>query len=442
MLRKLSPLSRRLLIVAVLLIAGLALWTFTRAEPAPQLVTATATRGDLEHTVLASGTLEAFQEVSVGAQVSGQLKSLKVRLGEKVKKGQLIGEIDSLPQRNALRDKESALRTVRAQRTARQAALRQAELELKRQKAMLEQDATSQAAFESAQAAFDTNQAELAALDAQIAQAEVAVDTARLNVGYTQLTAPIDGTVVAIVTQEGQTVSAGLQAPTILKLAQTGTMTVKAQISEADVPRVREGQKVWFTILGEPGHRYYGTLRAIEPAPESESSESGSGGSSSATQATAIYYNGLFDVANPDGKLRVAMTAEVNVVLAEAKDAVLVPAAALERMGRGEGKGKNAERGQGRNAGQAEGKADGERKAGRGKGDGKGDGKGKYLVRVVDADGNVQPREVRVGLNNNVDAQILEGLEPGEKVVLGESRPGEGGMSERDRRRAQSMVRF
>lgn len=403
MLRRLPPRYRLPLLALVVLATVFLLWRALRSEPAPQLVTATVHRADLEDTVLASGTLEAFQEVSVGAQVSGQLKSVKVRLGDKVRKGQLIAEIDSLPQRNALRDRESALRTVRAQRAAKQAALRQSALELARQQAMLAQDATSRAEFEAAQATHDTRVAELAALDAQIAQAEVAVDTARLNVGYTQLTAPIDGTVVAIVTQEGQTVSAGLQAPTILKLANTNVMTVKAQISEADVPRVRPGQKVYFTILGEPEHRYYATLRAIEPAPESESKDSSSSNSSSSTtQATAVYYNGLFDVKNPDGKLRVAMTAQVNIVLAEARDALVIPSTALERP-----KGKQ----------------------------------GGPVVRVVGADGRTVERPVRVGLDTSSAAQILEGLKEGDKVVLGETRPGEKPeMSERDRRRAQQMM--
>jgi macrolide-specific efflux system membrane fusion protein len=430
MLRQIPQRFRYPLLALLVLAAGLLLWHALRGEPAPQLVTAEVTRTDIEDTVLASGTLEAFQEVSVGAQVSGQLKSLKVRLGDRVKKGQLIAEIDSLPQRNALRDKESALRTVRAQRAAKLAALKKSGLELKRQKLMVEQDATSRAEFESAEATFEAQQAELAALDAQIAQAEVAVDTARLNVGYTQLTAPIDGTVVAIVTQEGQTVSAGLQAPTILKLANTSVMTVKAQISEADVPRVREGQKVYFTILGEPEQRYYGTLRAIEPAPESESQESNSN-SASATQAAAVYYNGLFDVENPDGKLRVAMTAQVNIVLAEVKDALSVPAMALERgKGRQDGKrGSNAGKGDGEKSGK-----DGKARKGR-------DGKGGYVVRVVGADGQPVERKVRIGLNNNVTAQILEGLKEGEQVVLGETKPGEKPeMSERDRRRAQSMM--
>lgn len=383
-----------------LLLLALLAWRHFHPEPGPQLVTAPATVMDLEDAVLASGVLTAYKEVSVGAQVSGQLKSLKVELGDKVKKGQLIAEIDSLPQQNSLREKESALLTVQAQRAAKAAALRQAGQELKRQKLMREQDATSQAELDNAQAAVDTTRAELAALDAQIAQAKVAVDTARLNVGYTRITAPIDGTVVGIVTQEGQTVSAGLQAPTILKLADTDVMTVKAQISEADVPRVQPGQTVYFTILGEPDHRYYAKLRAVEPAPESESSESGASSSSNSTNTAAVYYNGLFDVKNPDGKLRVNMTAEVNIVLAEAKNALTIPATAL----------------------------------------GTKDKQGRFAVQVQGPDGQLQLRKVKIGLNNHINAQVLDGLRPGEQVVLSAAMAGSSMAADpRAQRRARSM---
>ena len=126
----------------------------------------------------------------------------------------------------------------------------------------------------------------------------------------------MDGVVVGIVTEEGQTVVSAQAAPTILRLANLDTITVKAQISEADVTRVRPGQKVYFTILGDPDARHYGKLRAIEPATDSASSSSSASTSSS---STAIYYNGLFEVPNPDRTLRVSMTAQVFVVLSEAK---------------------------------------------------------------------------------------------------------------------------
>lgn len=124
--------------------------------------------------------------------------------------------------------------------------------------------------------------------------ARINVDTARVTLGFTKVIAPIDGTVVAIDTQEGQTVNAVQSAPTIVKLADLDTMTVKAQISEADVMRVKAGQRTYFTTLGDPEKRYEGTLRAIEPAPKSMATDTSSEGSaaptSSAPQSTAVYY--------------------------------------------------------------------------------------------------------------------------------------------------------
>jgi macrolide-specific efflux system membrane fusion protein len=248
-------------------------------------------------------------------------------------------------------------------------------------------DASSQQDYESAEATLAATRADIEALDAQIEQGRISVDTARVNLGYTRIVAPMDGVVVAIVTREGQTVNAVQQAPTIIKLAQLGTMTVKAQISEADVPRVEPGQPVYFTILGEPDHRYHATLRAIEPAPDSITSDTtttsstSSSSSSGSSSSAAIYYNGLFDVDNPDGKLRISMTAQVSIVLAEAKGAVTVPATAL----------------------------------------GKKDGQGHATVRVLDEAGQPVDRAVRVGISDSVSVQIMEGLAAGEQVVVGDA---------------------
>ncbi len=369
--------------VVVLLVAAAAFikWQFFSAPPAPTFVTATATQGDIEDTVLASGVLQAFKQVSVGAQVSGQLKSLKVALGDTVKQGQLVAEIDSLTQQNSLKNAESALATSQAQLRAREAALIQTQLAFKRAQQLRNADAGSQADLEAAEATYKTTLADIDALKAQVQQSAIAKDTSKLNLGYTRIVAPIDGQVVAIVTQEGQTVNANQSAPTIIKLAKVDTMTVKAQISEADVTRVKPGQKVYFTILGEPDQRYEATLRAVEPAPDSIATESTTGATTSSSAATAIYYNGLFDAPNPEGKLRISMTAQVYIVRAEAKGAVIIPASALGQRGAG----------------------------------------GVYTVRVVDASGQATPRKIKVGLNNNVNAQVIEGLAAGDKVVTGDA---------------------
>jgi macrolide-specific efflux system membrane fusion protein len=363
--------------IFILLCTGLLARRFLFAKEAPAFITAGVTRMDIEESVLASGTLQALKTVDVGAQVSGQLKKLHVRLGDQVKKGELLAEIDPVLQQNALKDAEAAQENVQAQIRAKKALLRQYELAYRRQLELTAQDAASRADLESAQAQFDTSRADLAALEAQLKKARVAVDTAQANLEYTRIIAPMDGVVIGIVTEEGQTVVSAQSAPTILKLANLDTITVKAQISEADVTRVRPGQKVYFTILGDPDTRHYGTLRAIEPATDAASSSSTSSTSSS---STAVYYNGLFDVPNPDRKLRVSMTAQVAVVLSEAKQVLSIPVSALRDKGKD----------------------------------------GRPTVKVL-INGVPQERTIRVGISNNVNAQVIDGLQEGERVLIGDA---------------------
>jgi membrane fusion protein, macrolide-specific efflux system len=388
MIQKHNRIRRYSIVIGLLIAVGIGIKIlFFPAAADPQYLTTKAAVADLEETVLASGTLEASKLVSVGAQVSGQIKSLKVALGENVKKGQLIAEIDSLPQQNALLNARASLENVRAQRRSKEATLKLAGEVFKRQQGMLALDAVSKESYQNAEATLETTRADIAALTAQITQAEIAVDTAKVNLAYTKIVAPIDGTVVATPIEEGQTVNSTQQAPTIVKLAQLGSMTIKAKISEADITRVTLGQTVYFTILGEPDHRYYATLRAIEPAPDSISTDTSSSSSlsttstSSTSSSSAIYFNGLFDVPNPEGKLRISMTAQVYIILNEAKGVLSIPRTALDEA----------------------------------------DAEGCCRVRVIDEAGRVVTRKVHIGINNNVSVQVIDGLQEGEQVVVGEA---------------------
>ncbi|MBR8432997.1 MULTISPECIES: macrolide transporter subunit MacA [Burkholderia] len=373
--------------LTVLAISGAAIATavvaITIATPNkhPQYLSAPVTRGDLENAVLATGALQAFRQVDVGAQVSGQLKTLKVKLGDKVTKGQWLAEIDPVISENALRQARASEESLRAQQQSTAAQLTQAELAFRRQQAMLPDDATSRESFEAARAALDVQRATLASLAAQIRSARIQIETAQANLGYTRIVAPIDGEVVAIVTQEGQTVIAQQQAPVILKLANLDTMTVKAQVSEADVIRVSAGQTAYFTSLGEPDKRHYGKLRAIEPAPQNYADAQSPLGGGGAKPNAAVFYNALFDVPNPEHRLRIAMTAQVNIVLGNARNALSIPAAAL-----------------------------GEKRK-----------DGTVAVRVLRADGSTETRHIRIGINNNVRVEVLAGLKDGERVVIGEA---------------------
>lgn len=368
-------------VVAMAALGGAAAWWWLR-DAAPPPPTVAAVRGDIAETVLADGEIEAKAQVTVGAQVSGRITALKVGLGDEVAQGQLVAEIDSLPQQNALRNAEANLALVRAQRAAKLASLAQARLAFARQTRLLKQDAGSREDFEVAEANLKVLEADVAALDAQIEQAKISADTARVNLGYTRIAAPISGTVVALPVDEGQTVNANQTAPTLMKIAQLGVMTVRAEVSEADITRVRPGQAVSFTILGDLDHPYRAQVRAIEPAPESfntssTTSSTTSSSSSSSSSSAAIYYNALLDVDNPGHALRIMMTAQVQIVIAEAKDTVLIPSSLLGRA----------------------------------------DADGLYPIEVMGDDGVAAPRRVRVGINNNVQAQVVEGLEPGERVV-------------------------
>ena len=412
-------------VVCVAIIAALA-WTFLKPkQQQPQYITETVSRGDLENTVLATGTLDATRLISVGAQVSGQVKKMYVQLGDEVKQGQLIAQIDSTTQENSLKTADANIKNLEAQRLQQKANLNEKQLEYRRQQQMYAQDATSKAELESAEAAYKTAQAQIKALDAQIESAKVTRSTAQTNIGYTRIVAPTDGTVIAIVTEEGQTVNANQSAPTIVKIAKLQNMTIKAQVSEADIMKVEKGQQVYFTTLGDDKKRY-ATLRQIEPAPDSISSESSnSSSSSSSTSSSAIYYNALFDVPNEDGKLRIDMTAQVYIVLDSVKNALLVPssAGAQNRTARTQTAGAstpNAEHKQrdkdkntpsferlNLNTEQKQAVAEGKASL--------------SVVRILQADGSAQPKQVLIGINNRVNAQVLAGLKQGDQVIIADS---------------------
>lgn len=361
--------------VVALMLAGWGVKALLFSKPkAPPVISAPAEIGDVERTVLATGSLEPYTLVSVGAQTSGRVERLAVELGQEVKKDDLIAEIDSQTQNNSLQSAQADLANIQAQKAQAEASLAEAKLNYERQKTLYQADAGARADFEAAESTYRSAEANIRALNAQIAKGQVAVNTARINLGYTRITAPIDGTVLAIVTKEGQTINANQTTPTIVKMGQLDRMTIKAEISEADVVNLKPGMEVYFTTLGQSKKRYNATLRTIAPAPETIK-ENDSVTTADAT--SAIYYNGEFDVENEDGLLRTFMTAQVNIVLESAKNVLTIPSTAL----------------------------------------GQPDRDGSYVVKVVDKDQKVSERKVTIGVNDGTKAEVKSGLKRGERVV-------------------------
>lgn len=365
--------AKILLLLLVLAGCAFALWWYfyggSRAETAPNTVI--VSRGDIETNVLASGVLEASSLVSIGAEVSGTVKAVHVALGDSVKRGDLIVEIDSLNQENAVRTAEAALAGIEAQRRYQAAGLSRAQTTLARQQQLNASSLISQTDLEAAQIAVDQAQAQLDQLDAQQAQAELTVESAKLDLARTRIVAPNDGTVVALLVDEGQTLNANSATPTVAKIANLDTMVIRAEISEADVVKVQPGQRVYFTILGEPDQQIEAMLREVEPAPTSIATDTASSGN-------AVYYNGLFEVPNPDHRLRISMTASVTIVLDEARDVLTLPAGLVSRRGPD----------------------------------------GAAMVSVYDPETeDIRPVRIEVGLNNNVLAEVRSGLSEGDQVV-------------------------
>ena len=381
--------SKKWLFTALaVVIVALIVWAYSASRPQPNpLMTATVRQGSIENVIAATGKMDAVERVNVGAQVSGQVKKLYIKAGDKVSKGELIAEIDDQPQRSDLRNAQAALSVAQADLQTREATRVRQQAQYQRLQQMLKSNAVSRQDYDTAAEAWRIAQAELTAQQARVIQAQIEVDKKQLDLSYTRIMAPIDGTVVAIVTKQGQTVNAVQSAPTIAKLAQLDTMTIRVQISEADINNIHPGQQAWFTTFANPDKRYNATLRSIELAPESVMKDdalmSNSESPSGSTTNAAVYYNALLDVPNSDNTLRIAMTAQVNLLRDAAKEALLIPVQATKKAR-----------------------------------------DGRTWVNVPDANNQPQRRYITTGISDSVDIQVLSGLEAGEKVILATQQPG------------------
>jgi len=373
--------TKKILVIVVIiaiLIAACFLYFMNTKAPEQGYETQPVKRGNIENSVLAIGMLQASKLVSVGSQASGQVLNLPVPLGGEVKKGDLIAEIDNLTQKNDLAAAKASLTITNAEYKAKQAQITQAKKAFQRQQSMLKDNASSKEDYETAEAELAVYEAELEQLKAQKIQNELSIASAELDLGYTIIKAPIDGTLVYNSVEVGQTVNASQTTPTLVELADLSKMTVQAKISEADVINTAPGQTVYFTILGQPNKRYSAVLRAIEPGP---TSMDGDDSDMESSDSEAIYYNGLFEVDNPDGVLRIGMTAQVSIILNKAEDVLLIPSQALQKM------------------------------SGR-------DSSIRYQVPILE-EGQVQYKKVNIGISNNIYTEVTEGLEEGDQIVIG-----------------------
>jgi multidrug efflux pump subunit AcrA (membrane-fusion protein) len=393
-----------LALAVAILVGALSTRDTSAATEAPVRV-APVTRRNLSTSVQATGQVRARTgaEVKVGARISGRVERLFANVGARVKRGAAIAKLDDRDLRARAQRAAADLAAARAQlavvkRGARpeeiaevaaslaqsEAEERLAESQARRTGGLVEKGYAGQEEGDRSQRDLAVAQAKSAAArsrlelarrryveedllvaEARVAQAEAALAEAQALVSFATLTAPIDGVIAQVSTQEGETVSAGMSAPTFVTLIDLDRLEVAAWVDEVDVGRVRVGQKASFTVDAFPGEEFSGTVTAIYPR--------------AVIQSNVVNYITTVAIENPDGKLKPDMTANVTVSLDERKGVLAVPDRALRRE------------------------------------------RGRTVVYVATATGaGAEAREVKVGLRGNGMAEIVSGLAEGERIQVQE----------------------
>ena len=370
-----------LIIPCLMLAAALAAWPLlTPGRDAYDTVP--VTRGDIESSVTALGTLQPRQYVDVGAQASGQIHKIHVDVGTEVKEGQLLVEIDPSTQTAKLDASRFAIDNLKAQLQEQGALHDLAQHKYRRQQHLAKGGATREEDVQAAQAEVRTTQARIDMFTAQIRQARASLRSDEAELGYTRIYAPMAGTVVALDAREGQTLNAQQQTPLILRIARLSPMTVWAQVSEADIGQVKPGMQAWFTTLSGGNRRWSSNVRQVLPVPPKPLNETGQGGGSPASKSGSdrvVLYTVLLDVDNHDQALMPEMTTQVFFVAGQARDVLLAPIVALQ------------------------GTAESDRQT----------------ARIVTANGKVEPREIRTGISDRLRVEIIDGVNEGDHLLIG-----------------------
>ena len=365
--------KRTLFFILSLLITGTMLWVyFNKSQASNGAQTTSIVRveiGNIQSVVTAQGTLEPKDYVDVGAQVSGEIIKMHVEIGDLVKTGDLIAEIDPDVYEAQVKSSEAQLKQLAAQKLQQEALVKQATWKFQRNKKLYDDKAVSKEALEDSEIDLEVSKATLLALEAQIEQAQSSLDEDKTNLNYTKIYAPMNGTVVDQSVEEGETINANQTTPTIVQVANLDIMTAKAEVAEADIMKLSQGTPMYFTTLGSGDRRWKGMTRQILPTPEEIND--------------VVLYNVLVDVQNDDHVLLPGMTTQMFFVLESAQNVPLIPLNALGRPVKD----------QNTDVTQA------------------------YEIQV-EGNAGEEVRIVHVGLMNRAMAAVIKGLDAGESVIV------------------------
>ncbi|HED7245523.1 TPA: efflux RND transporter periplasmic adaptor subunit [Campylobacter jejuni] len=370
--------KKKIVLIILIVILGSvgAYFIFFNNDEKISYLTQKIQKKDISQTIEAVGKVYAKDQVDVGAQVSGQIIKLYVDVGTHVKQGDLIAQIDKDKQQNDLDITKAQLESAKANLESKKVALEIANKQYQREQKLYAAKASSLENLETQKNNYYTLKANVAELNAQVVQLEITLKNAQKDLGYTTITAPMDGVVINVAVDEGQTVNANQNTPTIVRIANLDEMEVRMEIAEADVSKIKVGTELDFSLLNDPQKTYHAKIASIDPA-DTEVSDS----STSSSSSNAIYYYAKFYVANKDDFLRIGMSIQNEIVVASAKAVLAVPTYAI-----------------------------------------KSDPKG-YYVEILENQKAVK-KYVKLGIKDSINTQILEGVNENEELIVSSSADG------------------
>ena len=364
-----------LFILSLCIIAVASWWILSRNAAAGNITesqTTTVIRRDFISSVLATGAVkpQVGAEVRVGARLSGKVDHLYTNIGDYVKKGQIIAELEKADLEAAVAKAQAEVKVANARVAAAISRKRLADLEYQRQNNLIKKGLTSQQVVDKALKEKDSDYAGLTLARKQVDVALAALDEKRVKLSYATITAPISGVIASVSTQQGETVAAGLNAPTFVTIIDLERLQVDAYVDEVDIGKVKMGQACTFTVDAFPGREFHGAVAAIYP--------------NAVIQDNVVNYDVVIKIVEPyKGILRPEMTASVTIALEKRKQVLAVPARAVHRK------------------------------------------RGKNIV-YIQTKTAPELRQVKVGWKDGQWIEIVSGLQAGQKLLL-ENTPGKTG---------------
>ena len=365
------------IIIGILALALLAWWIFKSDDKTTDsLITSYVKKDRLVWSVDAVGEVFAQNLVDVGTRATGQIKELYVKVGDEVEVGDKIAQIDDKIQRNTLAQRESELISLKAKLNSAKVAFDIAKSQYNRELALAKNNATSKENLENFKNAMANADANVKTIEASIAQSEISIQTAKEDLGYTNIIAPFAGTIVSVPVEVGQTLNAVQSAPTVAQIADLSKMEIKMEVSEADVGNIKVGDKIEYNILSDINKKYDAKISSIDPGLTTLSDGMYSANSkTSGTSKAAVYYYVKALIDNKDNTLRIGMTTQNKIIVKDLNSTLQIPLTALKI-----------------------------------------DKNGPYVILKNNED--LIKQEIKTGIRSNNAAQVLEGLKEGDTVVV------------------------